>query len=141
VDKPPDKSPERLKQLLFACRHQWELMQDPTALIEALGWLRPRLSPWLEVGLVRTLSDTRKKGQRRAHLDGERHAIRYLQVRHFKRDETTWDEAYAQAAEALAKTFAAGEPETMAASYKKVKADLDAGKINRYQIWRDRHLG
>jgi hypothetical protein len=141
ADAPPDIPPERLQQLLSACRHQWELTQDPTALIEALGWVRPRLPSWLEVALVRTLSNARSKAQRKAHHDNECHALRYLQVRHCKRAEVTWDAAYALAAHELAGTWASGEPETMKASYLKVKADLDAGKINRYQIWRDRHLG
>jgi hypothetical protein len=136
-----DISAERRERLLFACRHQWELTGDPTALIEALGYLRPRLPSWLEVAIVRTLSDARNKAQRKVHTDDERHAFRYLQVRHFESAGATWEDAYDQAAEALAGTWAAGEPLTMKASYQKVKADLDAGQINRYQIWRDRHLG
>jgi hypothetical protein len=137
VATPPDVPEERLKHLLFACRQQWELTQSPTALIEAFGWLRPRLPSWLEIAIIRALSAGRSKAQRKAQFDNERHAMRYLEVKHLKRDETTWDQAYAQAAEALAKTSAAGEPETMAASYKRVKKALDAGEIARYHFWRD----
>jgi hypothetical protein len=48
----------------------------------------------------------------------------------------SWEKAYEFAAQLLAGTYAAGEPEAMKASYCKVKADLKNGRSGLYHTIR-----
>ena len=140
-------APKKLANFLFACRLMWEETQDPTALIEALGWLRPRLPSWMEIALVRVLEASRynDKGEPRRvttrHDDRERHAVRWMYSKHFKKPDVSWDKAWARAAEELQGHWAEADFETVKKSYAMVQRDLEEGRISIYQIWRNRHLG
>ena len=135
--------PRPLDHHLFACRQMWEQTQDPLALIEALGWVRrsgQSIPSWMEAALVTVLSAARSKAQSERHADDERHAFRWLYVRHFRAAGATWDEAYERTVEQLEGTWAEASFDTVKRSYAQVQRDLKAGQISRYQIWRDRHL-
>jgi hypothetical protein len=135
--------PRPLDHHLFACRRMWELTQDPLALIEALGWVRRSRQPipsWMEAALVVVLSDARSKAQTKRHTDDERHAFRWLYVRHFIAAGATWDEAYEHTVERLEGTWAEAGFDTVKNSYALVQRAVKEGHISRFQIWRDRHL-
>jgi hypothetical protein len=146
MDEPSKKLDPNLSRL-FACLLMWEETQDPTALIEALGWLRPRLPSRLEVALVRVLEAARynDKGEPRKvtkrHTDRERHAVRWMYVRHFLKAGKTFEEAHERAVEALEGHWAEAGYEAVRKSYDMVQRDFEEGRGARYQIWRDRHLG
>ena len=136
--------PQRFDRLLFACRKMWEETQDPVALIEALGWLRQSQQPipsWMESALVRALTAARSHEQADRHADNERHAFRWMYVRHFKNAGATWEQAYERAVEALEGTWAAASFDTVKKSYATVQRALKEGRISSFQIWRDHHLG
>jgi hypothetical protein len=132
MDEPGKKLDPDLARL-FACRLMWEETQDPTALIEALGWLRPRLPSWLESSLVGVLEASR-------YDDRERHAVRWMSVCHFKTPDVSWDDAAWLAVESLKGHWAEAGFEMMKKSYAVVQRDLKNGRLHLYQIWRDRHL-
>jgi hypothetical protein len=135
--------PQPLDDHLFACRHMWEQTQDPIALIEALEWVRrsQQLIPsWLEAALVTVLSAARSKAQTERHADDERHAFRWLYVRHFRKAGATWDAAYARTVEQLEGTWAEAGFDAVKKSYAIVQRALKEGHISRFQIWGDRHL-
>jgi hypothetical protein len=136
--------PKSFDSYLFSCLQMWEDTQDPAALIEALGWVRRSQQPipsWLETALVRVLSAARSDEQAERHSDNERHAFRWLYVRHFKKAGATWDEAYAKTSEQLEGTWAEASFETVKKSYATVQRSVRKGHLSRFQIWRDRHLG
>jgi hypothetical protein len=115
---------------LFACRLMWEETHDPTALIEALGWLRPRLPSWPESSLVGVLEASRwnDKGEPRKviqrHDDRERDAVRWMYVKHFKKPGVSWPEAWARTAEELEGHWAEASFETVKKVYAKVQRKL-----------------
>ena len=145
MDGPRKKLDPNLSHL-FACRLMWEETGDPTALIEALGWLRPRLPSWYKSALARALESSRRndKGSPRRvtiqHTDRERHTVRWMAVRHFKKPGVSWDKAITHAVDELADHWAGADFETTRKSYHKVQGDLKKGRIALYQIWCDRHL-
>ena len=136
----PDLAP------LFACRLMWEKTQDPTALIEALGWVRPRLPSWLESFLLGVLEASRynDKGMPKKvtlqHNGRERHAVRWMSIRYFKTPDVSWDDAAWLAVDSLKGHWAEAGFEMVKKSYARVQRDLENGRIHLYQIWRDRHL-
>jgi len=146
MDEPAKKLDPHLSHL-FACRLMWQETKDPTALIEALGWLRPRLPRWLETDLARALEASRynDKGAPRKviqrHDDRERHAVRWMYVKHFKKPDVSWEEAFARTVEELERHWAAADFDAVKKSYAIVQRDLEEGRISIYQIWHDRHLG
>jgi hypothetical protein len=133
--------PKSLDRHLFACRQMWEQTEDPLALIEALGWVRRSIPSWMEVALVKALHAARSKAQTEQHDDNERHAFRWMYVRHFKATGVSYEKAYELTVERLEGTWAEGSYDTVKRSYTIVQHAAKEGHLSRFQIWRDRHLG
>ena len=95
----------------------------------------------MEAALVTALSAARSKAQTERHADDERHAFRWMYVRHFMAAGATWEEAYERTVERLEGTWAEAGFDTVKKSYAIVQHAAKEGHISRFQIWRDRHLG
>jgi len=124
---------------MAGCEAGWHATGDPAFVKEAMILVHLHRQPpplWLSEAVC-ALADNRraeKKGYTTRVLNAAIKRMRFEAVRDAKRRDrgTTWESAYEDAVQRLAGTRAAGEASTMAADYKAVKADLDAGRGGRY---------
>ena len=128
----------------------WAQTGDPAAIGEAAVYTFSHRQPqpkWLCEAIVELTAAVRTKSQVKRARDNQIHFQRYELVRDAKyiieytdgrgrrrdRPGITWDRAYETAAKALAGSPAAGDEDTMRASYMRVKADLKQGRVGLYQ--------
>jgi len=123
-------------QKMKQCERGRQATRDPLAFAEALtrACLHRQPPPeWVhEAGWVLATKRRGKEHAKRAREAAVR-LQRYLAVRDaHKRDGLSWERAKDRAAEVLASTSAAAEPDTMWKVYKQVNKDLKSGRGGLY---------
>jgi hypothetical protein len=124
------------------CERGWQTTRDPAFVSEAqilACFHRQPLPLWLTEVVCAWAAKRRTKGHVTRAFNAAIRRMRYEAVQRAygggpKRGGLPWRKAYARAAEVLAKTRAAGSPDSMKTDYVKVKRDLREGRFGLYAI-------
>jgi hypothetical protein len=120
-----------------ACESAWRATGDPWAVAEAhtLTIIFRRVSPkWLDTAVWTLAEKSRGNASVKRADTTKRQVLRYYAVRDAHSSGLSWAKAYDWAADALAGTAAAGEPDTMHKAYNAVARDIKEGRAARYYV-------
>jgi hypothetical protein len=138
----PDGVRESYDRKMKSCEAGWRETKDPWAVAEAttLTFLHRQVTPlWLDEAVWHLAVNRRTKAHAKRANEAHIRFMRYEAVKYAHADGLTWEKAVARAVEVLAETLAAAEPDSIWKSYKRVKADLKAGRGGLYFTPKKQH--
>jgi hypothetical protein len=136
--KRPADNETRFRMAMTDCEMAWRAGVS-AAVVDAISWCRLFQRPppvWLEYAVADIAKRQRTKAEAKRHYEAMVHYTRWdtmVQLCEWRK-RLSWERRFEIASDLLAGTGAAGSPDTIAKSYKRVQRDFRAQRMAKYYV-------